>query len=150
MHAGYNRFKIWSPHIQNEKWNQVNEYAVLLKNRRGGFTAWFMSKHGVSEGDASDWTENEADWGGGCRTLTALLSFPWSMDSVADRASIALQFFSRSSCFGQFQRDTTFSSAPEEMHVVTLKHSLLDWADESECIGLQKWRQTVLSSGIWS
>lgn len=35
----------------------------------------------------------------GCRTLTALLSFPWSMDSVADSASIALQFFSRSSCF---------------------------------------------------
>lgn len=50
-----------------------------------------------------------------CRTLTTLLSFPWSMDSVADRASIALQFFSRSSCFGQFQRDTTFSLASRKM-----------------------------------
>lgn len=31
------------------------------------------------------------------RTLTVLLSFPWSMVSVADSASIAHQFFSRSS-----------------------------------------------------
>lgn len=53
------------------------------------------------------------------------------MDSVADRASIALQFFSRSSCFGQFQRDTTFSSASGKMHSVTLKYRLIRITEET-------------------